>query len=41
MKQKESRKEKKKEKMAPGKPKVLTEYQKMKQTKQDSNLIIK
>lgn len=41
MKGKESKKEKKKEKATGGKAKVLTEYQRAKQTKQESNLDVK
>ncbi len=41
MKGKERKKEKKKEKVADGKLKVLTEYQKEKQSKQDTTLNIK
>ncbi|MDD2438228.1 MAG: hypothetical protein PHG27_03190 [Massilibacteroides sp.] len=41
MKGKENKKEKKKEKMADGKLKVQTEYQKAKQFKQDTNINVK
>ncbi len=41
MKGKESKKEKKKDKTTDGKTKVLTEYQRSKQSKQDNSLNVK